>query len=175
MKANTLLLAHLAKSAKGNAQQQEGDTRISVPNTFLPTLRIPLPFYSFISNPVLSAQQNSFIYTDSRLMNANVNTFLCTLSAGLWEVAYNHYLSPAGAVEDLTAAARLTIVLVDGTNPQADLSYLANSKVVNQNNSGKFTVLVSAEQQIQFGMITNVGAGTGTNFSKLVLFCSKFF
>jgi len=174
MNLKTLLLAHLAKSQEGNARQTDGDTSITVPNSFLNTISIPDIFTFFSSVPNAGIERHSFIQTDSRFVNANATATLCTLGPGLWEVSFAHWIAPEGAVNDLTALARLQISLIDGTNPLVDLTRFNNTGLgMFQNLSGSFKALLSAEQNLSFIINTTVGAGTGTNRSNVRIIGSK--
>jgi hypothetical protein len=175
MKISSLLLAHLAKSAEGNAQQTEGDTSLRVPNVFFPMLRIPDIFYSFnsVPQPGTSVERHSVIQTDTRNFATTNTVFLCRLGPGLWEIEWQHWITAEGAVNDNTSNVRLQAVLEDGTNPSVDLTRFVNSSVVFQQLSGRLSVLLSSEQALIINLGTTAGGGLGTNRSNLRISAAK--
>lgn len=175
MKANTLLLAHLAKSTEGNAQQEDGDTRVQVPGMFLPVLNLPLPIYWVYGGTVTDPMKNSFVYSSQIALGASNTVILFTLGPGLWKLRIQAHIAPAGGVTDLTSSAILRIVLVDGANPTINISRLANSQNAQPQLQIEMDFLVSAEQQIQFLLDTVAGLGTATNVHCVLVTASRFF
>jgi hypothetical protein len=174
--ASTTILAFLAKSGKGNNNQQDGDTKILVPNVFQNVIQVPIPFNFFNSVPQVATAPAilSTIQTDSRFFNVAGTTFIVGTGPGLWEIEWAHWVTPEGAVNDLTSLVRLQLALIEGTNPTVDLSRFNNTGAVRQSLTGRFRVTIPSEQQLNWFVNTTLGAGTGTNRSNIRITMSKF-
>jgi len=174
MRANTTILAFLAKALKGNANQEPGDTKIQVPGTFLPIIRVPEIFTFFNSAPQTNPATKSTIQTSTGLFNVTGNTNILTLGPGLWEIEWALYINPLGAVNDLTSNVALQAVLVEGVGPTVDLARFTNTGLVYQSLTGRFPALLPSEQNLTFAINTVVGAGTGTNTYRARITASRF-
>jgi hypothetical protein len=174
MRANTTILAFLAKALKGNANQEPGDTKIVVPGSFLPVIRIPEIFVFLNSAPQATVAIKSLVQTATGLFNLTGTTLQCTLGPGLWEIEWALYINPLGAVNDLTSSVGLQITLAEGLGSTVDLARFTNTGLVYQALTGRFTALIPAEQNLQFFTNTIVGAGTGTNAFRARIIANRF-
>jgi len=170
MLAQSLILAHLAKSLKGQGTQQDGDTKLLVPNVLQPVAAVPLPFFVVYSLAQSSDTQiTSFQLSDSRVFAANGNTVLCIIGPGLWRINWHHHKRLTGIGNDNTSLCQLLLTLVDGVNPSSILSEITNDSAPGAFHQGSFDITISSEQKIQFNALTTIGAGTGTANSRIVI------
>jgi hypothetical protein len=169
MLANTTILAFLAKALKGNANQQPGDTKIVVPGLFQNVISVPEIQTFFDSAPNNTVHVKSFLHADARVFNLTGTTLLTNLGPGLWEVEYSHWITPLGAVNDLTSNVGLQCTLAEGVGSTVNLTRFTNTGLVFQSMRGLLRMTVPSEQNISFFVDTIIGAGTGTNASRILL------
>lgn len=179
MLSSSLLLGWLAKSGKGNNNQQIGDSKVLVPGTFLPTLRIPYPTLSLFASPPAggtTAVLNSWAFYQQALFNVTGNTVLIMVQPGLWSIDWELSIEERGAVSDATSTCQLAFILNDMvTNQLMVLATITNKQGVNQIHKGTMELLVPSELTYQFNRTTVVGAGTGTNACSIYIKATRLF
>jgi len=172
----TPLLGYLAKASR-QSTPADGDTRVTIPGTFLPIIEVPFPFFSFFNAPLPGGSDlpvNSWFYQQEYLFNVTVGLGIARLGPGLWRIQVWHDKIRLGAISDLTSTTRLDMIDVS-TALTVTLTKISNDVAVPESYSREFEILVPTDQSYQFSRISAVGAGTGTCLSNLKLLATRLF
>jgi len=177
MKSTSLLLGYLGKSGTKTNTPELGDTKITIPGLFQPSLEITFPFFSFYSaaqgqlTPI-----NSWAYSEEVGMNAGALLVdLMVLGPGLWDIRIRLAVIPAGATDDTTCSMSIDYFAIDGTGSTVRLCKVVCTDVIPQIQEMQFRQLVTADQLYQFRAVRVLGAGTGTNLAYRTILASRLF
>lgn len=171
MKVTTGLLGLLARGWAGFTTSGPSDSAIEVPPAYLNGGSLPQPILRVQTAPSNDIWNVSHISSLQNSLGATVNNLATTLSEGLWQVEWQHYMEISGAVADITALADFTIS-VTGLSGSPVISRLRDS-LNQQGRSGSFRISVVKGQEVLLRNTITGGAGTSTQLARLFLSCSR--
>jgi hypothetical protein len=178
MKLQNTVLGQLAKASKGNAQVEDGDSLVTIPNLLLPGIFLPEPNANFFNAiPAAQSQSKSFMQSDNTVFNVGNSVVMNVLNSGLWYITWHHHVVVQGAVADSTSSVKFELGLIGpdfgGGGPVASLTFFSNIQNIFQHARGEFWIHLPKEQQLQFIKTTIAGLGTGLNLSRIFFCCQK--
>lgn len=173
MRAQSLLLSHLAKTSHGNNYAEATDGMLHVPPILYPTIDLALPFFNLYIAPPGTTQAQSFMLSSLAVFNAALITTLIAIDAGVWDIFYRLSLQESGAVSDPTSTASLILQGVESPQPIVLLARITNKQGLNQQYQGQFTMNVLTSTQYSLRIDSVAGLGTGLNLYNVLLVCRK--
>jgi hypothetical protein len=171
VKVTSPVLTQLGKALAGQAEQEAGDAKISVPPIYLNSGQIPQPIFRQTGSATSDIRPISHIISSVLAMNASVSSNVSILSEGLWDIEWLHFVELAGVVADITSVGEFKVNV--GNIGPSTLSRFRGDTNPNQGRSGSFRLSVQKGFEVILNHATTAGAGTSTQSSWLVLICSR--
>lgn len=178
MKSLSNLMGYIGKSGGRTNTPEDTDTCLSIPGVLNLVLEVPYPNFSIFSAPLPGGQNtpvNSWIYGQEFLAGqAGASPVIAILGPGIWDIDWKLILVERGIVSDDTCNCTLSFFdTLTGTT--AILGHI-NAKFNAQNNqSGHFRALVTAESTYSFARATTGGLVTSTSLFYVYLQATRLF
>lgn len=171
MQVTTGLLGLIARGWASFTKSGQSDAQIDVPPVYLNSGMLPLPIGRQNVGGTPDTWNVSHITSLQSTLATTATNQASKLSEGLWQVDWQHYMEISGAVADITASADFTIA-VAGLSGSPVISRLRDA-LTQQDRSGSFRISVLKGQEVTLSVSVAGGAGTSTQFSRLLIFCSR--
>jgi hypothetical protein len=177
----TSLLGYLHRAMKGASGTDPADTKVEVPGSFIPTLSLPFPFFTFTATPLgggVGVPVNSWMFQRSQTFAANGTQFIAIIGPGLWRLDYDVHIEERGAVSDPTSTYALNLIEQEGSGVTLTLARISNKQGVHQSYQGSLSLLVSPSTQnpgFQIAETTVIGLGTGVNLAHTRITATRLF
>jgi len=167
------ILGDLAKAAQGNAEPEDGDSKIRVPGLGLVTLNVPRPAVKHVTAISATPEVDSFKFSEEAQYNVTGTQPLAAIGAGLWEVNWTLSQRISGAISDLTSTLALLFAINDGTGANVILAKIHNGQTIAQSFKGSMILTVPSPISYEFRRERVGGAGTGLNFGLITIHANK--
>jgi hypothetical protein len=178
MKIKTSLNAWINKIRPGNTKYEPQDGELTIPNIISHAGRFPFPHIKTLSSAqVLAAGedvQGSFSAYRLDAIGTALGIDWLTIPPGVWDIDFQYFLKPVGAVSDITAVATAFLQITDGAVTRiAVLAELTGDLARFQIFRRNFTLSVSKDITTQFRLQHAIGLGTALSVAEASVLATK--
>jgi hypothetical protein len=178
MRLQTSLNAWLNKIRPGNAKYDEADGVMVLTNQLLHAGRFPFPMTKTLSSAQVLANGEDVQGSIAAYRLDPIGTALgidwITLPPGVWDINFQYFLKPVGAVSDITAVATAMLQIVDGGATRiAIIAELVGDLARFQSFNRTFTLSVSKDIVTQIRLQHAIGLGTALSVAEATIIANR--